>query len=201
MSIYYICGEVKIPTNDLATVRRHYRTLHNKFNEKIYRQAKGFRKKYYTRSEKKWAKSLENGLNNALRQKIGSAIVALQFYKKLDSNQSIKRTDFDNTPYGFKSVQDDEFPIFSNTGEVIGRIWFEDRVLKWYVPGENIEEYLETVQSAFIHKVFNTITWVRNNGGGETLYVEGMEKPETTKTYGPEGKKYEAVESIEMFLL
>lgn len=201
MSDYYICGEVRLPQSEVAVVRRLYRQTHNNYNAKIYAKAKDFRKKYGTKSEKRWRQSLQNGMENAEKHEFGSVLVALRIYEKMGYNRAFKHSDFNGTPYAEKSVKDNDFPIFANNGDVIGKVWFNDRIVKWCVDGDRINEFNESVYSGFMHKVFKKIDWNRGSGGGETIYAEGMTEPAVKYTYGPEGTKYTPVTDVEVFMV
>lgn len=198
MSNYeWLVGEVVLPTAELATVKREFRSRHNSIIEDAYDKLKRFRNENLTSSDSKWQAAI--ALTDAPEQLPASTRIAMIVARALERPRAAKWDDFIENNWGKAGVSENNFPLFDNNGKVIGKVVFKGRMMIWVIPEQNyiVDMFDDAEDSKFLYKTLAKVNWVRGSGGGETYNNERLSKPEIRDVFGSRGKSYRAAKSFQ----
>lgn len=187
----WLTGEVILPRSEVAVLRREFRKMHDELIEEAYVFLKRFRHQNPTPSRLRWNYLVDSALA-APENKTPPRQLALRVAKDMGSPRASKRSDFVGNYHGKAKVTTDVFPVYDNSGELVGEIQFSARKLTWTAPeGVNaVARFRNAQQGKHIYFVVNSIDWHRGTGGGETVYNNRFEEAVISDTYGSRGNRY-----------
>lgn len=190
----WLQGDIWLPANEVARVRRVVRKRHNHLIDKAYDALKRFRHQNPTASRSKWAAAISK-VDNPRNPNLTIPLrIAMKIARSLEKPRAVKWDDFNSTlNYDKATVNHDVFPLFANNGDRIGVITFTGRKMSWTIfPGNHaVDIFYDSFDYKFMQKLCSSIYWARGSGGGDTIYSErDPETPQVDNRYGSTGKRY-----------
>ncbi len=190
-------GEVYLPAAELATVKRELRNYHNNLMERAYDALKRFRSANLTSSRTRWDVAIERASDISRPSMTPALRIAMVVAKSLDRPRAVKWDDFILPSYSKAAVTETTFPLFSNKGDIVGKVEFHGRTMKWQIFKGNhaVDTFADSAHSAFLYTCLQKVMWTRGSGGGETYWNESSDVTQVVKRWGSTGRHYKAVNS------
>lgn len=191
----WLSGEVTLPTASVARLRRAWRNRHNERIEEAYDFVKRFRSKNPSNSRIRWEYALQMAEHQpscaSPARQIGIAVA-----RSMGGPRAVKWADFKEEYRKRASVQSNAFPMFLDSGQYMGQVYFAGRKMFWVVSSADvfqIDKFMRSSDYRFLVDCVAAVKWHRGTGGGDTRYDVDSHCMSKMNVFGPKGKRYREV--------